>query len=59
MCGSPETGPVMATTAGLKGINADEIAMPGTIMLSLAVGPHVTGRRVAVRRLIMTGDAAA
>jgi hypothetical protein len=49
----------MATTAGLKGINADEIAMPGTIMLSLAVGPHVTGRSVAVRRLIMTGDAAA
>ena len=59
MCGSPDAGLVMATNAGLAGIDVDDTAMPGTIMLSLAVGPHVAGRSVTVRRQIMAGDTAA
>ncbi len=50
MCCGPNAGPVMATIAGLLLMIS---------MTSLAVGPHVAGRSVTVRRLIMTGDAAA
>ncbi len=58
MCGGPDAGPVMATTAGLTGIDIDETGMPGTIMLSLAVGPYVAGWSATIRRQIMAGDAA-
>ena len=50
MCWSANAGPVMATIARLLFMIS---------MTSLAVWPHVAGRCVTVRRLIMTGDAAA
>ena len=59
MCCSPEACPVVATRAGLTGINVDETGMPCTIMLPLAVGPYVAGRGIPVRRCIMTGNATA
>jgi len=59
MCCSPEACPIVATRAGLTGINIDETSMTGTIMSSLAVGPHISGRRAIVRRCIMTGNTTA
>ena len=58
MGGGPHACPVMTPTAGLSRINIDETAVPGTIMLALAVGPDVTGQRAAVRRQIMAGNTA-
>ena len=59
MCCSPEACPVVATRAGLTGINVDETTMTVIIMSPLAVGPYVAGEDIPVRRCIMTGNATA